>query len=355
VGLGGGIYLEGASLDVTLANSILASNSGGNCQGTLKDFGHDISFPDATCPGSAVDPKLGALQSNGGPTATEAIAAGSPAQDAVPTTGAGCEPTDQRGVARPQGPGCDTGAFELAPPSATTTVATGLGTTFATLQGSAFNPDVLGGSMFFQWGTTTAYGSQTPAQPLASGSSAPQFSAALANLVPGLTYHFRAVASNPDGTAVGVDRTLTTLTATVTKPPPTLSSVSLTNKRFRIARKDTAISAKRIPRGTTFRFTLSAAANVQITITRSASGLRRGRRCIAPTSALRRAHAKRCTRTLTVATLTRSHMPPGASRVPFSGRIGHRPLIPRAYNAVLTASNSDGRSKPVTLAFVVVR
>jgi hypothetical protein len=142
---------------------------------------------------------------------------------------------------------------------------------------------------------------------------------------------------------------------TTTTQPPTLTSASLTNRRFRVAKRDTAMSAKRAPLGTTFRVTLSAAAKLQITITRSAPGLRRGRSCLAPTTKLRRKHAKHCTRTLTVGTLTRSNEPRGVDSVAFSGRIGHRALPPGACNAILSASNASGRSKAVRLAFVVVR
>jgi CSLREA domain-containing protein len=97
----------------TLANTILAANGPPNCEGMLLDGGHDISFPDASCPGANVDPLLMALADNGGPTETQALSAGSPALDAVPASGAGCPATDQRGVSRPQGPACDIGAFEL--------------------------------------------------------------------------------------------------------------------------------------------------------------------------------------------------------------------------------------------------
>jgi hypothetical protein len=61
----------------------------------------------------ATDPQLGPLAANGGPTLTHALAAGSPALDAA--AAATCPATDQRGVARPQGGGCDSGAYEREP------------------------------------------------------------------------------------------------------------------------------------------------------------------------------------------------------------------------------------------------
>jgi len=57
-----------------------------------------------------IDPKLGTLASNGGPTKTHALLAGSPALDAA--SGADCPAKDQRGVVRPQGTGCDIGSYE---------------------------------------------------------------------------------------------------------------------------------------------------------------------------------------------------------------------------------------------------
>jgi CSLREA domain-containing protein len=58
-----------------------------------------------------IDPLLGPLAKNGGPTTTHALLAGSPAIDAG--TAAGCPGKDQRGVTRPQGTACDMGSFEL--------------------------------------------------------------------------------------------------------------------------------------------------------------------------------------------------------------------------------------------------
>jgi hypothetical protein len=57
-----------------------------------------------------VNPLLGPLANNGGPTPTMALGTGSAAIDAAVSFS--CVPTDQRGVARPFGLGCDSGAYE---------------------------------------------------------------------------------------------------------------------------------------------------------------------------------------------------------------------------------------------------
>jgi len=110
----------------TLQNSIVAnSTSGGNCYGTMISDGYNLSS-DNTCEFSNsgdlnnTDPKLGALQDNGGPTQTMALLPGSPAIDAG--NPAGCTngqghllKTDQRGMPRPDREdtsGCDMGAYE---------------------------------------------------------------------------------------------------------------------------------------------------------------------------------------------------------------------------------------------------
>lgn len=114
--IGGGTF----GLYVTLEASILADNTaplGPDCsfsiavkRGGLIEDPTDCTI---TAPGAApitgVDPMLGPLQNNGGPTDTHALLPGSPALGVV--TGSACTGTDQRGVLR--GSPCDLGAFEL--------------------------------------------------------------------------------------------------------------------------------------------------------------------------------------------------------------------------------------------------
>jgi VCBS repeat-containing protein len=58
-----------------------------------------------------IDPKLGPLANNGGPTQTQALLSGSAAINAG--TAAGAPTTDQRGLPRPSGSAVDIGAFEF--------------------------------------------------------------------------------------------------------------------------------------------------------------------------------------------------------------------------------------------------
>jgi fibronectin-binding autotransporter adhesin len=121
---GGG--LEVASGTTTIEATILGLNSapavgGPNCNGTVKSSGFNVLGSTSGCtfmhkPSDKlnVNPKLGALANNGGPTLTLALLAGSPAIDRIPPVACAVH-ADQRGVHRPQGPRCDTGAFEVHP------------------------------------------------------------------------------------------------------------------------------------------------------------------------------------------------------------------------------------------------
>jgi hypothetical protein len=103
--------IDAAGKSTEIVGSLLGGGSPENCNTQLTQaVGHNISS-DSTCFATAEDPELGPLQNNGGPTDTEMLLPGSPAIDA---SSAPCEDHfDQRGVSRPQGGGCDVGAYEL--------------------------------------------------------------------------------------------------------------------------------------------------------------------------------------------------------------------------------------------------
>ena len=123
---GGGIRTQGGSGTVDLLNTIVAGNTGVSAnpdlQGNFTTSGYNL-IGDGTgqsnlvdgvnndqvgSGGSPIDPLLGGLADNGGPTLTHALLAGSLAIDAGTATGA---PTvDQRGITRSSTP--DIGAYE---------------------------------------------------------------------------------------------------------------------------------------------------------------------------------------------------------------------------------------------------
>ena len=107
---GGGIWNNepGYVSEFLITNSIVALNS--------SNLGNDLFGPITSGSNNLIgvdDPGLdpAGLQDNGGPTETIALVEGSPAINAADAES--CPATDQRGVSRPQGAGCDIGAFEL--------------------------------------------------------------------------------------------------------------------------------------------------------------------------------------------------------------------------------------------------
>lgn len=80
----------------------------------------------------------------------------------------------------------------------------------ATLHGTV-TPNGLSTSWWFEYGTTTGYGSRTSTQSAGSGATARSVSAAIKNLKPATTYHFRLVAQNSSGKTLGADRSFVTI------------------------------------------------------------------------------------------------------------------------------------------------
>ncbi len=101
-------------------NSIIANNSGGDCKtGTLingfTNLTGDFSCRFVIGVGNQrnTNPLLGplALNGSGNNTRSHALLAGSPAMERG-SSNSSCPATDQRDIRRPQGAGCDVGAFE---------------------------------------------------------------------------------------------------------------------------------------------------------------------------------------------------------------------------------------------------
>jgi large repetitive protein len=117
---GSAMYGDGGT--VTVVSSIIAGTAADHCVGTVTSGGTNLDS-NGSCAFAAsgdqndVDPQLGPLADNGGPTLTHLPSIGSPVLDRG--AAADCPATDQRGEARPidaDGDGtsvCDIGAIEI--------------------------------------------------------------------------------------------------------------------------------------------------------------------------------------------------------------------------------------------------
>ena len=94
-----------------------------------------------------------------------------------------------------------------AAPLVTTLVATGIAVTNATLNGEV-NPGNLETRAWFEYGTTTNYGNCSVTNMLSPTSATLTVSNLITVVLPGTTYHFRLVATNSEGIALGADRIL---------------------------------------------------------------------------------------------------------------------------------------------------
>ena len=101
-----------------------------------------------------------------------------------------------------------------ADPVATTGPTSAVGPTSATVTGTVA-PGGESTSWYVEWGTTTAYGSKTTTKNAGNGTAPVDVSAQLTGLQTGVTYHYRLVASNADGTSQGADASFRTSSAPV--------------------------------------------------------------------------------------------------------------------------------------------
>lgn len=183
----------------------------------LDEDGHCLLDPDTNL--ANVDPRLAPLGDNGGPAPTFALLHGSPALDAADDQ---CSLFDQRGIARPQGLGCDIGAFEAiraAAPAAVPQPATGI-----TMTGATLHADVdLGGeagAVHFLLGPTAD--ALKPTASVSAGQSGP-VSLDVGGLAPHTTYVFSVEAENATGTSASA----APLSFTTADAPPAVTAVTV--------------------------------------------------------------------------------------------------------------------------------
>ena len=328
------------TLFVGTGEGICATNPLETIANTFIDGGHNLAFappaigplPPANkrCPSTFADgnPKLGPLQNNLGPTLTMDLGPGSAAINQIPP-GSDCPATDQRGFKRPSGPECDIGAYEVTPPAVSAAGATAVTTTVATIHGKV-TANQVHATVRFQFGKTTAYGSQTTVQ-TAGGATAVAIAAHLTGLMPGKKYHYRVVATSSDGTSKSADATFTTKALVI-------SGLKITPTQFQPGKP-----------GATIKYSDSAAAKTTFEILSVQPGIKQGGKCVRPTKSQK---GKACTRLVKVASFVHTDMQ-GKDSVQFSGVVNNHALTPGGYRLEATPQLNGATGKTVSVAFKV--
>lgn len=105
-------------------------------------------------------------------------------------------------------------ALAAGEPMVATGTATAITPTSATVNGTV-NPEGQSTTYYFEYGTTTSYGSRTSMAGAGSGTADVKVSTSIEPLTPNTTYHYRLVATNASGTTLGDD-----VSFKAPKPPP---------------------------------------------------------------------------------------------------------------------------------------
>ena len=131
--------------------------------------------------------------------------------------------------------GASAGIALAAAPTATTTAATAITATTATLNGTV-SPNGETTNYFFEYGTTTSYGTKTTTTEAKGNANDKPVSADVTGLAPSTTYNYRIVATNPSGTVSGANMTFTT---PATGPNTNTLSIATSNRVVRFGRPTT--------------------------------------------------------------------------------------------------------------------
>jgi hypothetical protein len=133
-------------------------------------------------------------------------------------------------------------------PQVSTTAATSIGQTTATLNG-VLNPGGLDTVFHFEYGTDTTYGSQTGFVDIGASTAQRIVSIDVAALTPGTTYYFRLVATNADGTATDSGG-MTFTTESVPQAPVPPAPQATTTPASRVGRHGATLNGVVNPEGT---------------------------------------------------------------------------------------------------------
>jgi uncharacterized repeat protein (TIGR01451 family) len=349
-GSGGNIHHDSTE-PLTMRNTIVSGGQGEaghqNCNGMIQSLGYNIDSLNQCGLGTTgdqvdTDPRLQAPRDNGGPGPTVGFGLDSPAFNRGDPNN--CPPADERGIRRPQGAGCDIGAFELELADlglrgSVNRASVKIGST-VTLSLSASNGGSGTGHGTFIGESLPAGLTLVSANPSGGSCSGTRdVACVLGELAPGAVAGVQIVVR---ATAPGTHLMSPAITSSTVDPSAANNGVSIPVKVGKLTVGAAGVSPRTfhlgrlLPRlarvGTTIRFTLPEAARVKLTFAR-----KRGKRF-------------RSAGSLTV----RGH--PGKNKLRFQGRLSrHKTLKPGRYRVTLRAADRFGnRSAAKKLSFTLL-
>jgi hypothetical protein len=350
-GLGSSVASVGDVTADGLPDLLLGAPGAGNNAREGSGSAYVVPSPAAPTSLDMAAPLLGLLRIDGAAAGdnfgSSVAAAGDLTGDGVPEVVAGAPNASNGGLAGSGSLHAVSYRVAGAPPVATTSPAASVTATSAVLNGSLVS-GALAASYRFDWGTTTAYGQQTPAATLAPSAAAQPVTATLSGLTAGTTYHYRLVATSPVATSTGADATFTTpaavtggtggtgglpgaLKITRLRAVPTVFATRLPAAcRVRVAPRSAAArrcAAARARLGTLIRFNLSGVGRVQLQFRR----VGRAR----PIGVIGGRGVR------------------GLNRYRFAGKVGRSVLANGRYSITFVAGTGAKASKPVKVLITV--
>ena len=241
-----------------------------------------------------------------------------------------------------------------AKPEASTIAASSVSAGGAVLNATV-NPEGLATGYYFQYGTSTMYGSRAPASNASAGSDTSNHavSRSVAELSAAKTYHFRVVATNADGTTYGTDQTLTTAAAVLSGLRVSPHKLSIAGRKVhgkcvKPTKKNNADKHCKRPTKLTVSYTLNAISTVRFTLKLMTTGRKQAGKCVKPTK--KSEHKKKCARLVSIHGKLLKNGNADANSFTWNGKIGAHKLAPSRYQ--LTAAPAGGTSKTVTFTVV---
>jgi hypothetical protein len=220
----------------------------------------------------------------------------------------------------------------VTPPAVSAAPATAITTTVATIHGKV-TANQVHATVRFQWGKTTAYGSQTTIQTV-GGATAVAIAAHLTGLKPHTKYHYRVLATSSDGTSKSADATLTTKAV-----PPVIKGLEITPAQFKPGKP-----------GATIKYSDSVAAKTTFEILSVEPGVKQAGKCVKPGKSQK---GKACTRLVKIASFVHVDRK-GNDSVHVSGVIGNHVLAAGRYDLEATPQLDGATGRTVTVGFKIL-